>query len=171
MCRFARGQLRSVSECIRLIDRRAARVILICSFAVWRCPIHLHCLLPKYQVDIGDLLEICRSSSGGNKRIYPWCEKKIGWMTWEIHVQCHQCINKVQQSKTSRRFLYKNFFFNAYRWHCSSQIIPGTTYLQLANGVQGLKFEIFKGKGPNSWHSPQNGHGDFHCTYIVIQMP
>ena len=32
---------------IRLVDWRAARVILICSFAVWRSPVDLLCLLSK----------------------------------------------------------------------------------------------------------------------------
>lgn len=43
----------------------------LCSFALWRSPKDLHCLLSKQQVDNGDMLEILRSSSGGSKQIHP----------------------------------------------------------------------------------------------------
>lgn len=37
-------------RCIRSVGWSAAIVILICSFAVWRSPVDLHCLLSKQQL-------------------------------------------------------------------------------------------------------------------------
>lgn len=48
----------SQTFCIRLVNWKAARVILVCLFAVWmEISVDLHCLLSKLQVDAGDILE------------------------------------------------------------------------------------------------------------------